>query len=195
MRIRAGERQAFDDLFDRYRDGLRQAVQLRLDPRLRARIDASDVVQDAHMEAFRRLDDYLERQPMPFGIWLRKTAQERLCNLRRDNLKADRRSVDREQPFPEQSSMMIAAPFLQAGESPSSRFTKREYQQLVAEAVSQLDELDREVLLMRNVEGLSQREISQILGVSHDSVRKRYGRALLKLQRLLTEKGISESQL
>ncbi len=91
--------------------------------------------------------------------------------------------------------MMIAAPILQRGVSPSSRFTQREYRSLVAGAVSQLDELDREILLMRNVEGLSQREISHILDMSYDSVRKRYGRALLKLQRLLTEKGVSESQL
>ena len=147
------------------------------------------------MEAYRRLDDYLKREPMPFGVWLRKTAQERLYNLRRAHLQAERRSVDREQPFPEQSSMMIAAPFLQRGVSPSSRFTQREYRSLVAGAVSQLDELDREILLMRNVEGLSQREISLVLDKSYESVRKRYGRALLKLQRLLTEKGVSESQL
>jgi RNA polymerase sigma-70 factor (ECF subfamily) len=195
MRIRAGDRDAFNDLFDRYRDRLRQAVELRLDPRLRARIDASDVVQEAQMEAYRRLDDYLLRAPMPFGIWLRKTAQDRLHNQRRDHLKAKKRSVDREQPFPERSSMMISAPFLQRGVSATSHFTKREYQRLVAQAVGQLDELDREILLMRNVEGLSQRAIAQVLDVSHDWVRKRYGRALLKLQRLLTEKGVSESQL
>ena len=161
----------------------------------RARIDASDVVQEAQMEAYRRLDDYLEREPMPFGIWLRKTAQERLYNLHRAHLHAERRSVDREQPYPDQSSMMIAAPYLSRGMSPSSRFTQREYQRLVAEAVSQLDELDREIILMRNVEGLSQREISHILDVNYDFVRKRYGRALLKLQRLLAEKGVSETQL
>ena len=147
------------------------------------------------MEAYRRLDDYLQREPMPFGIWLRKTAQERLLNLRRDHLRAERRSVGHERPLPDYSSMMIAAPFLQRGKSPSSCFAKREYQRLVAEAVNQLRELDREILLMRNVEGLSQREIAQILGVRYDSVRKRYGRALLKLERLLTEKGVSGSQL
>ena len=91
--------------------------------------------------------------------------------------------------------MMIAAPFLQRGMSASKRLAKKEYQRLVAAAVAQLDELDREVLLMRNVEGLSHLEISHVLDVSHDSVRKRYGRALLKLRQLLTENGVSESAL
>jgi RNA polymerase sigma-70 factor (ECF subfamily) len=192
--VRAGKRRAFEDLFDRHRERLHQAIQLRLDPRMRARIDASDVVQEAQLEAFRRLDDYLERQPMPFGLWLRKMAQERLSNERRRHLQAKKRSVDREQPFPEQSSMMIAAPFLQPGVSASSRYAKREYGRLVAEAVMQLDEVDREILLMRNVEGLSHRDIAQILDVSYDSVRQRYGRALVKLRRLLAERGVSESQ-
>ncbi|MEZ6070505.1 MAG: sigma factor [Pirellulales bacterium] len=79
MRIRAGDRDAFNDLFERYRERLHDVVALRLDPKLGPRLDASDVVQDAQLEAFRRLDDYLERQLMPFGIWIRKTAQERLC--------------------------------------------------------------------------------------------------------------------
>lgn len=195
MRIRAGERQAFDDLFDRYRDQLRHAVQLRLDSRLSARVDASDVVQEAQMEAFQRLDDYLQREPMPFGIWLRKTALQRLQNLRRDHLQAQRRAIGREQQFPDQSSMRIAAPILDGGTSLSQQFSKREYQRQIAEAVSQLAEIDREILLMRNVEGLSHREISQVLSLGYDSVRKRYGRALLKLQRILIEMGISKSQL
>ena len=54
--------------------------------------------------------------------------------------------------------------------------------------------VDREILLMRNVEGLSQREIAQILDLSHDAVRKRYGRALIKLQQLLLERGLSEGE-
>ena len=90
--------------------------------------------------------------------------------------------------------MMIAAPFLQPAVSASSRLAKREYQRLVAESVSQLDEVDREILLMRNVEGLSHRDIAKILDISYDSIRKRYGRALLKLRQLLAERGVSESQ-
>ena len=90
--------------------------------------------------------------------------------------------------------MMIAAPFLGRGSSPSRRLVKREHKRLVSEAVNELAELDREILLMRNVEGLSQPEIAQVLELSHDAVRKRYGRALVKLQRLLAAKGLTEAE-
>jgi RNA polymerase sigma-70 factor (ECF subfamily) len=192
MQISAGQRDAFDELFDRHRDALRRAVQLRLDRRLRARLDESDIVQEAQMHAYRRLDDYLERRPMPFRLWLRKTAQERIHDHRRAHLHTARRTVHREQEFPDESSMMIARPFVARSSSPSARMAKREYQRLVGEAVNELAELDREILLMRNVEGLSQREIAQVLELSHDAVRKRYGRALVKLQRLLAERGLTE---
>lgn len=194
MRISTGDRDAFNELFDRHRKDLRRAVGLRLDPQLRARIDESDVVQEAQLEAFRRLDDYLARRPMPFGLWLRKTAQERISNHRRNHLGAARRSVHREQCFPEKSSMMIAAALLARGSSPSRRAIVRDHRRLVSEAIAELDELDREILLMRNVEGLSQVEIAQVLDLSHEAVRKRYGRALVKLQRLLAAKGITEAE-
>ena len=192
MRILAGDRQAFSELFERHRAELRRAVQLRLDRRLRTRVDESDVVQEAQLEAFRRLDDYLERRPMPFGLWLRKTAQERILYHRRAHLETAGRSVLREQAFPDQSSMMIVAPFLHRDSSPSQQMVNRETQRLVSEAVGELADLDREILLMRNVEGLSQLEIAQVLGLSHEAVRKRYGRAIVKQQRLLSAKGLTE---
>jgi RNA polymerase sigma-70 factor (ECF subfamily) len=71
-RIRAGERAAFNELFDRHRKDLRRAVELRLDRQLRARVDASDIVQESQLEAYRRLDDYLERSPMLTTYRLRK---------------------------------------------------------------------------------------------------------------------------
>jgi RNA polymerase sigma-70 factor (ECF subfamily) len=133
-RIRAGERAVFNELFERHRKRLRQAVELRLDRRLRARVDASDIVQESHLEAYRRLDDYLERAPMPFGLWLRKTAQEQIHNHRRAHVKTARRSVLREAALPDRSSMLIAAPLLHAGSSPSRHVMKREYARLVSEA-------------------------------------------------------------
>jgi RNA polymerase sigma-70 factor, ECF subfamily len=169
-------------------------VNLRLDRQLQARGDASDLIQEAQMEAFRRLNDYLERRPMPFGLWLRKTAQERIYNHRRAHLQAARRSVRREQRFPDQSSMMIAAPFLATDLSPSQRLYDRERKRLVSEAINELSEVDREILLMRNVEGLSHVEIAQVLELSYDAVRKRYGRALIKLQRVLVDKGLAEGE-
>src|SRR5690349_14528746 len=94
--VGSGDRQAFERLFERHRTPLRLMIEVRTDARLRARIDPSDVVQETHLEAFRRLPDYLARRPMPFHLWLRKMAYERLLNLRRDHLTAARRSVLRE---------------------------------------------------------------------------------------------------
>jgi RNA polymerase sigma-70 factor (ECF subfamily) len=192
--IRSGNREAFNDLFNRHRGQLKRAVQLRLDRRLRARIDPSDIVQEAQLEAYRRLDDYLTRQPMPFVLWLQKTAQERLYTHRRAHVQTARRSVRREEPFPEESSMLIAAAFLKRSSSPSRRVAAREYEQLVTEAVNELAPLDREIILMRNVEGFSQREIALMLELRYDATRQRYGRALVKLQRLLASKGLAEAR-
>ncbi len=195
MKIRAGDREAIGDLLDRHRDGLRRVVALRFDPRLRTRLDASDVVQETEAEALRRMEDFVERRPMPFALWLRKTAQQRLMDHRRKHLQAARRSVYRERPLPDHSSMMIAAPFLARSSLPGRRLARREYERLVGEAVSQLSELEREILLMRNVEGLSHVEIAQVLDLSHDVVRKRYGRALIKLRQLLVDKAFPTRSL
>ena len=194
MKIRSGDRDAFDELFERHRQQLRRAVELRLTPALKARFDASDVIQEAHLEAYRRLDDYLDQEPMPFGIWIRKTAQQRFQKLKRTHLHTQLRSVDQEQTFPEKSSMMIASRFVSPATSLNRQMAKREYEALVQEAVNELEELDREVLLMRIVEGLAHADIAQILEVNADAVRQRYGRALIKLESQLAARGLSRSE-
>jgi RNA polymerase sigma-70 factor (subfamily 1) len=193
MKMRSGDQDAFDELFDRHRDSVRRAVELRLTPELKARFDASDVVQETHLEVFQRLDDYLKREPMPFGLWVRKTAQQRLQKLKRAHLHTKRRTVFREQPLPDKSSMMLAARFVDPATSLGQRLAKREYEQLVQDAICQLEELDREILLMRIVEGLEHSEIGLLLDLNCEAVRKRFGRALIKLQSELAEKGLSRS--
>ena len=76
-----GDEAATEELFARYRDRLRQMVTVRMDPRLAARLDASDVVQETLVEASRRLPEYLQDQPLPFYPWLRQIAWERLVDL------------------------------------------------------------------------------------------------------------------
>src|ERR671923_1650966 len=143
--LRAGDGRAFGRLFARHRPYLRRLVALRLDTRLRARLDPSDVVQDTQLEAFRRLPDYLERRPMPFRLWLRKTAQERLLMLSRRHLGAARRGVAREVPLPDRSSLLLAGQFLAAGPSPSEQLDRHELARLVRQAVAELPDLEREM--------------------------------------------------
>src|SRR5438067_10941676 len=117
--IGAGDRSALEQLLERYRPDLQSFVEFHLDPRLQARVDPSDVVQEAQLEVVRRMDDYLSRRPMPFHLWVRKTAYQRLLNLRRDHQRRARRSVDREEAWPEGSSLLLARPLLAGGRSPS----------------------------------------------------------------------------
>jgi RNA polymerase sigma-70 factor, ECF subfamily len=190
----AGDRRAFEALFARYRDYLRQVVEVRLDPKVRARVDPSDVVQETQLEALRRLPDYLARRPMPFRLWLRKTAQERLLVVRRRHVEAGRRAVGREVPLPDRSSLLLAGGLL-AGSSPSRQAGRRELARRVRQALALLPEADREVLLLRAFEGLSNQEVACVLDLDPDAASKRHGRALLRLHQLLADGGLRESEL
>jgi RNA polymerase sigma-70 factor (ECF subfamily) len=194
QRARAGDREAFEELFARYRPYLHQVVASRLDARLRQRIDPSDVVQEAEAEAFRRLGDFLQRQPMPFRLWLRKTAWERLLKLREQHVEAARRSVEREVRLPDRSSLLLAQQLMAGGSTPSQRLSRKEIARRLNQALGRLSENDREILLMRHQEDLSYDEISSFLEIEPSAARKRYGRALLRLQNLLRETGLLEFQ-
>src|ERR1700730_11109592 len=139
-----GDRQAFEDLFAHHRPALRRSVELRLDAKLRARVDPSDVVQETHLEAFRRLPDYLVRRPMPFRLWLRKTAYERLLMIQRHHLHAGRRAVGREVPLPDRSSVQLFRQLLAPGSAPGAQMAKAELARRVRQAIARLSEIDRE---------------------------------------------------
>jgi RNA polymerase sigma-70 factor (ECF subfamily) len=185
----SGDTAACDRLLERHQRGLRAFVELRLDPQLRTRLNASDVVQEANLEAIRRLPDFLRRRPMPFRLWLRKTAHERLLMLRRRHLGAKRRAVRREVQFPNALSQALAKLLLARGSSPSDHLDRKDLAQRVQQALAGLTETDRELLLMRNYEGLEYEEIACILGIELAAVRKRHGRALLRLHAALKNLG------
>ena len=186
---------AFDRLFARHREALRMAISLRFDPALRGRIDPSDIVQDTQMEAFRRLPEFLKRQPMPFHLWLRKMAHERLIMMRRRHLGAACRAVGSELPLPEQSSALLAQNLLAAGQSPSHQAERAELAQQVRLALGQLPQIDQEILLMRTFELMPYEDIACLLEIESAAARKRYGRALLRLHALLVAEGITGSKV
>jgi RNA polymerase sigma-70 factor (ECF subfamily) len=188
--VRRGERQALDRLLIRHRDELRSFVAMRLDPRLGARVDPSDVVQEAQVEMVRRMDDFLERRPMPFRLWARKTAYERLHDLHRHHIKRARRSVRREAVLPEQSSLQLARPLLRTASTPSQRLEARELAERVAQIVGELSEADREILLLRHAEAMPFAEIACLLEIEPTAARKRFGRALIRLQQRLADQGL-----
>jgi RNA polymerase sigma-70 factor (ECF subfamily) len=195
QQIRGGDRQAFEQLFARHQHYLQRLVQLRLDPRLRSRVDAADVVQEAHLEALQRLNAYLERLPLPFRLWLRQIACDRALKARRHHLASARRAVGREVPLPARSSVALARQLLAGGPSPSQQLNARELAGRLRQAVAQLPAADREMIMMRHFEGLSNQEVACLLSLDPATASKRHGRAMLRLHRILFEGGLTESHL
>ncbi len=191
--VAAGQPDAAGRLFQRHRPYLMRLVDIRLDARLRARVDPSDVVQEAQMEALRQLPNYLNERPMPFRLWLRQIAYDRLVMLHRRHVRAARRAIGRDLPLPERSSALLAQQFLMPGSTPSQRLIEQEFAQRVRQAIGQLAEADRDVLVLRNLEGLSNQETARVLGIDPASASRRYGRAVLRLRAILLASGLMES--
>jgi RNA polymerase sigma-70 factor (ECF subfamily) len=192
VQVAQGDRHALGHLLQNYRPRLHAFIEARLDPRLRARLDPSDVVQEVQLEVTRRMDDFLNRSPMPFHLWVRKTAYERLLKVQRQHRRA-RRAVGREVALPDHSSLLLAKPLLTGASSPSQQLVAREFADRVGRAVATLLEADREILLMRHAGELPYVEIAYLLDIEADAARKRYGRALLRLRRVLKDHGLLES--
>jgi RNA polymerase sigma-70 factor (ECF subfamily) len=187
---RQGERDAVDKLLDRHREALRRMIGLRLDPALASRVDASDVVQDVLLEASRRLADYLQDPAMPFHLWLRCIAKDHIIDTHRRHRKAQRRSIDREQPIVPaglagQSSAQLMAQFVDCELTPASAAIRHELARRLEAAVSILDPHDQEIILMKLHEGLSNQEVAGLLGLSEAATSMRYLRAVRRLRAVL----------
>src|SRR5262245_30575116 len=191
---RSGDRAALDTLLVRHRAYLRQFVDLRLDPRLRRRVDPSDVVQEAQLEASRRFDTYVQQPAMPFRLWLRQLAGDRVLMVHRAHLGAACRALDREVALPDRSSLLLARQLSAPGSTPTQRLTRDELVRRVREAVARLTEADREILFMRTFEGLSFEEVAYVLRIDPAAARKRHGRAILRLHKGLSEGGLRGSE-
>jgi RNA polymerase sigma-70 factor (ECF subfamily) len=164
-------------------------IAVRMDRRLIARVDPSDVVQDVLAEAAQELSEYLRRQPVAFYPWLRQLAWDRLIELQRRHIRAGKRSVMREEAgvldLPDESAVELAARLLDTGSSPSERLLREELRGRVRAALVRLSPRDRELLVLRHLEQLPTREVAAVLGVSEAAVKKRHVRALDRLHNLL----------
>src|SRR5437660_2233322 len=158
-----GDADAVERLLTTHREPLRRMIGARLDPALAARVDASDIVQDVLLEAHRRLQDYLRKPAMPFHLWLRHIAKDHIIDAHRHERLAQRRSVDREQSLhvhrPDESSFDWAAQFFDQELTPASAAMRQEMERKVQEAIGRLGEDDRDIILMRYVEQLSNQDV------------------------------------
>jgi len=189
---RAGDAGALSELFSRHRERLRRMVQMRLDWRLHGRIDASDVIQEAYLEAARRLDSYFQEPEMPLFLWLRFLVGERLMILHRHHLGTKMRDARREvslyrDALPEASSAALAAQLMGQHTSPTEAALCAERMLRLQDVVNRLEPLDREILSLRHFEQLSRSETARLLGIEEGAGAKRYIRALKRLKDTLAE--------
>src|ERR1700722_4686633 len=169
-RIRAGEQAALGVLFSVHRERLRRMVQLRLDRRLQGRIDPSDVIQEAFVDAARRLAEYTAEPALPPFLWLRFLTAQRLVTLHRIHLGVKARDAGREVslhsgPLPSADSRSLAAQLLGRLSSPSRAGMGAEIQIKIQDALNSMDSIDREILALRHFEELSNSETAAVLGL------------------------------
>lgn len=189
-RARAGDEAALTEIFARDRDRLRRMVEMRLDRRLQARLDASDVIQDAYLEAATRLEEYLRNPKVPLFLWLRLVVGERLTTLHRHHLGVQMRAIGKEVSLyrgamPTASSAALAAQLLGKHTSPSQAAVRAERMLRLQEALNTLAPLDREILSLRHFEQLTRAETAQVIGIEEEAAAKRYIRALKRLKQIL----------
>jgi RNA polymerase sigma-70 factor (ECF subfamily) len=184
-RASQGDAQARDQLFALHSDRLRRLIAVRLPRRLAARLDPSDLVQDVLIKAHHQLDDFLRERPLPFYAWLRQIAAQRLIDIHRRHILAQRRSVLREVPIrpalPDESVAELADLIVSSHSTPSKQLIREELRARVRKALLELGERDREVLVMRHLEEMAMAEIAAVLGVSEGAVKVRHLRALKRL--------------
>ena len=185
-----GNAEALDDLFQRHRDRLARMVRLRLDRHLQGRVDQSDVLQEAHLEAWRRLGKYLEDPDrMPFFLWLRFLTGQKIAELHRRHVGAQRRDARREvriqSSVPDPASVTLVQELISRRTAPSEAAARAELHAALLEALDGMDPMDRGVLTLRHFEQLTNAEAAAELGISEAASTKRHMRAVRKLKGLL----------
>jgi RNA polymerase sigma-70 factor (ECF subfamily) len=190
-RIAGDDPSAAERLWERHREPLRRMIGLRLDRAVVRRVDASDVVQEVLLKASGRLADYLKTPSMPFHLWLRQIAQDHVIDAHRKHRVAGSRSVDREASmdarFADRSSIELLAGLRDPSPTPAASALRRELERRFQQAIDQLDDLDREVILLRHFEQLSNSEAARALGLSEPAAGMRHLRALRRLRVILGE--------
>lgn len=189
-RALGGDEAAFAELFERFRPRLRRMIETRLDRRLRGRVDVSDVLQDAYLRLSDRLESYRALTPLPFFVWLRFVAGECLQGVHRHHLGAARRDAAVEVslyqgPMPLTDSFSLAAQLIGKQTTASQKLMRAEAQIQLQEAINALEPIDREILVLRHFEGLSNAETSQTLGITESAASSRFYRALRRLKEML----------
>lgn len=191
-RAARGDEQSIGELLSGQRSRLKRMVHLRLNRRLQGRVDDSDVIQEAWIDAARKLPEYAVEPKLPFFLWLRNLVGLKLIEVHRRHLGTQLRDADLEVSLhrgalPEANSVSLAAHLLGTFTSASQAAIKAETRILVQEALNSMDPIDREVLALKHFEQLSTAEIAQVLGLSKAGAGSRYLRAIKRLRGVLSQ--------
>ena len=194
---RDGDRAAVDRVLARHRAAVRRMIQLRMDPALGRRLDASDIVQDVLVDAHRRLRKYLQHPVIPFHLWLRQIAKDRLVDAHRRHRVAARRSLDREQPLDvrlprDESTRNLTMQLCDRQLTPAAAATWRELKRRFEQACRSLEPQDQEIVIMRHFEELSNSDTALALGLSPQAASMRYLRAIRRLRTRLADEATSK---
>ena len=190
QRALSGEEAALAELFDAHRARLKRMLNLRMSGRLRARVDASDVLQEAYLDLAQRLPEYAKQTKYPFFLWVRLITGQRLAKAYERHFGAAMRNADLEvslnqKAVPEASTFFLAARLVDTDTSVSQQMIQAERQAKLQEVLSGMDPNDREILALRHFEELSNEEIAQVLEISKSAASKRYMRAIMRLRKAL----------
>ncbi len=194
-RLRSNGEQVLAEVFAVNRERFWHMVTFRMDPRIAARVDADDVLQEAFVAASKRLQHYLRAENYTLFIWLRMIVAQTLVDVHRRHLATEKRSVGREvsirgNHYPQTTSVSLAAQLVACQTSVSKAVQRNEIGLSLAAAIEQMSPLDQEAIALRHFEGLSNVEAAQVLGVSVTAASNRYVRALSRLKEILEELGL-----
>lgn len=191
-RLRASDDKALGELFMLHRERLWRMLYVRLDRRLASRVAPDDVLQETFLDVARRIGEYLADPAVPFYVWLRFLAVQRMQMIQRLHLGAQMRDVNLEVALP-QGDAPLATSESMAGQligdltSPSQAAIRHELQERLRTALDAMDPLDREVLALRHFEELGNNEVAQVLGITKEAASKRHVRALRRLKEVFGE--------
>ncbi len=184
---RLGDEAALATLIERHRERLERMVSLRMDRRLQARVDSADVVQEAYLAAHSKFPQYIADVRLPFFLWLRLEVGQKLVDLHRFHLGTQMRDAGQEVSLhhgalPQVSSLSLAEHLLGKLSTASQAAMRLELKLRVQEALNSMDAHDREVLILRHFEELTNAEAAQVLGIKPSAAVNRYVRALKRLK-------------
>jgi RNA polymerase sigma-70 factor (ECF subfamily) len=182
--------QARGQLLEHYRDYLTLLARLEIGRKLQGKADATDLVQEAFLEAHRSFPRFRGDGEAELLAWLRQILAHRLAKLLRRYLGTQRRDVRLERELAvsvDQSSRLLDRGLMALSSSPSRQARRREQAALLAEALRRLPEDYREVLILRHLEEQSFPEVARRLGRSVEAVKKLWARAVPRLREVLGE--------